>query len=358
MSRANPQAAIVSEEQLVPSENRPISKKNNQRMPPSVANKPYTKPPIEKQILAFIKTLGYDEDPKEKMTSVSTFVATRHRQPWRAILSDEFKGKAVDRTSRLSKDTSSTNTRRKKVRKVKLLPKEQHVSPIKSGRGKGYMRLDVAVELAKSVSIEEQQLQQWDIISKLKIKRQIIKDVEDTYAEWGQKLKGPVIEDPSIRSLLDLRRESKKSILESLWQEKQPVGGEGSNTNEEKDEKIDDFDMDLSANEPQGDDDDDARFGVFVYKKSIDPLISIYLSPTVTCSSLKYIQSLLNEPPAHELTDFMSNLVYTNAYRTSVVANPVGNPEATSYISEFTSSQSKEAHAKGKEEHKEDQLQK
>ncbi|GJT08397.1 hypothetical protein Tco_0842859 [Tanacetum coccineum] len=120
MSRANLQAAIVSEEQLVPSANRLIIKKNNQRvaldsnitvtllrlvigilrhhklykpvsltaiMPPPVANKPYTKPPTENQILTFIKILGYDEDSKAKMTSVSTFVATRLRQPWRAILS-------------------------------------------------------------------------------------------------------------------------------------------------------------------------------------------------------------------------------------------------------------------------------
>ncbi|GKB45402.1 hypothetical protein Tco_0896155 [Tanacetum coccineum] len=104
MSRANPQAAIISEEQLVPSANRLINKKSNQRvasdsnirdtllklvigilkhhmlyrpMPLPVANKPYTKPPSEKQILAFIKTPGYDEDPKAKMTSISTLVSTK-----------------------------------------------------------------------------------------------------------------------------------------------------------------------------------------------------------------------------------------------------------------------------------------
>ncbi|GJX61469.1 hypothetical protein Tco_0294369 [Tanacetum coccineum] len=48
---------------------------------------PYTKPPTKNQILGFIKTLGYDEDPKAKMTFISTFFATRLRQQWRAILS-------------------------------------------------------------------------------------------------------------------------------------------------------------------------------------------------------------------------------------------------------------------------------
>ncbi|GKE79373.1 hypothetical protein Tco_1545493 [Tanacetum coccineum] len=120
MSRANPQATIVSKEQLVPLANRLVIKKNNQHVasdsditdtmlrfvvvilrhhklyklvsltaitPQPDSKKPYTKPPTENQILGFIKTLGYDEDPKAKMTYVLTFAATRLRQPWRAILS-------------------------------------------------------------------------------------------------------------------------------------------------------------------------------------------------------------------------------------------------------------------------------
>ncbi|GKE29736.1 hypothetical protein Tco_1445120 [Tanacetum coccineum] len=120
MSRTNPHETIVSEEQLVPRANRLKMTKNNQRvalntnitdtmlrfvvgilrhhklyklesltatMPQPDSNKPYTKPPTENQILRFIKTLGYDDDLKAKMTFVSTFVATRLRQPWRAILS-------------------------------------------------------------------------------------------------------------------------------------------------------------------------------------------------------------------------------------------------------------------------------
>ncbi|GJY00247.1 hypothetical protein Tco_0357265 [Tanacetum coccineum] len=112
---------IVSKEQLVLLANRLVIKKNNQHVasdsditdtmlrfvvvilrhhklykpvsltavtPQPDSKKPYTKPPTENQILGFIKTLGYDEDPKAKMTYVLTFAATRLRQPWRAILSE------------------------------------------------------------------------------------------------------------------------------------------------------------------------------------------------------------------------------------------------------------------------------
>ncbi|GKE67397.1 hypothetical protein Tco_1521558, partial [Tanacetum coccineum] len=65
--------------------------------------------------------------------------------------------------------------------------------------------------------------------------------------------------------------------------------------------------------------DDVARFGVFMYNKSTEPLNSTYLSPTITCSSLEYIQSLLNETLANELMNFMSNPVYTDAHTTSMV---------------------------------------
>nr|GEZ50956.1 hypothetical protein [Tanacetum cinerariifolium] len=56
-------------------------------MLPPDPNNTYIKPPPENQILEFSKTLGYDEDPETKMIFVSTMVATRLYQPWRAILS-------------------------------------------------------------------------------------------------------------------------------------------------------------------------------------------------------------------------------------------------------------------------------
>ncbi|GKC58488.1 hypothetical protein Tco_1086086 [Tanacetum coccineum] len=56
-------------------------------MSPPDTNNTYTKHPLENQILGFIKTLGYDEDPDTKMIVVSKIVATRPHQPWKAILS-------------------------------------------------------------------------------------------------------------------------------------------------------------------------------------------------------------------------------------------------------------------------------
>ncbi|GKE39010.1 hypothetical protein Tco_1462415 [Tanacetum coccineum] len=168
-----------------------------------------------------------------------------------------------------------------------------------------------------------------------------------------KKLKGPAIEGPSVQSLLDLRRGSKESRLESQRQEKQAVRGEGSSaihdkyyefeyisatdsdatrdsscsdTNEAKYDETDDSYIDLSADEPKGDD-DAARFRVFMYNKSTEPLKSTYSSPTFTCSYLEYIQSLLNETHVHELTDLMSNPVYTDAHRFSAVPNLEGNRE-------------------------------
>ncbi|GJR38698.1 hypothetical protein Tco_1214382 [Tanacetum coccineum] len=95
MSRTNSQAKLVSEEQLVPRANRLVIKKNNQRvasdshiidtmlrfMPSPDPNNTYIKPPSENQILEFIKTLGYEEDPETKMIAVSKMVATRLHRP-------------------------------------------------------------------------------------------------------------------------------------------------------------------------------------------------------------------------------------------------------------------------------------
>ncbi|GJS70936.1 hypothetical protein Tco_0703777 [Tanacetum coccineum] len=56
----------------------------------------------------------------------------------------------------------------------------------------------------------------------------------DTYAEWGQKLKGPAVDNPAVQSLLDLRKGLKSSRLESLKQKKQAVAGEGSSATHNK----------------------------------------------------------------------------------------------------------------------------
>ncbi|GKF79497.1 hypothetical protein Tco_0235065, partial [Tanacetum coccineum] len=147
------------------------------------------------------------------------------------------------------------------------------------------------------------------------------------------------------------------SRLESLRQKKQPVTGEGSSAahnkyysssdsdatlysssldkSEESTNEIDDaeeFDMDLSNDNPQGDD-NDARYRVFMHNKSTTTPSSTYLSLTVTSSSLDFIQTLLDETPTNELTDFMSHPVHIDAHTISVVQYPEENPELTSYIS-------------------------
>ncbi|GJV89814.1 hypothetical protein Tco_1533752 [Tanacetum coccineum] len=246
---------------------------------------------------------------------------------------------------------------------------EQHVSLVKSGRGKGFicygdqvvnvpnkLKKDVmprktrsltiaeeAVvgELAKSISIHEPLTQQRRR-SQLTIDSQLDDTVADTYAEWGQKLKGLAVEDLAVQLLLDLQKGSKASRLESLKQKKQAVAGEGSSaahnkycdssdtdsdatlhssssdkTEEGANETNDTnkSDMDLSDDNPQGDD-DAVRYGVFLHNKSTATPNYTYLSLTVTSSSLDFIQTLLDEIPTNKLMDFMSHLVYTDAQTT------------------------------------------
>ncbi|GJX86031.1 hypothetical protein Tco_0336805 [Tanacetum coccineum] len=133
--------------------------------------------------------------------------------------------------------------------------KEQHVSLVKTRRGKGFMcyadqvanvpnklKKDVVPrktrsltiveeavvgELANSIIIQEPRSQRRRR-SQLTIDSQTDEAVADMYNEWGQKLKGPAVEDPAVQSLLDLQKGSKASKLKSLRKKKQPVAGEGS----------------------------------------------------------------------------------------------------------------------------------
>ncbi|GKC39241.1 hypothetical protein Tco_1051625 [Tanacetum coccineum] len=236
---------------------------------------------------------------------------------------------------------------------MEVTESRRHVSPIKNGRGKGFMcygdqvsnvpnklKKDVVPRKTRSLTIAEE-------------------TIVDMYNEWGHKLKGPAVEDPAVQSLLDLRKGSKASRLKSLRQKKQPVTGEessathnkyyssldiashatlySSSSDESKEsanetDDVDESDMDLSDDNPHGDD-DAARYEVFMHNKSTATPNSTYLNLTVTSSSLDFIRILLDETPANELMDFMSHPMYTDAHTTSVVHNPKGNPKLTSYIS-------------------------
>ncbi|GJZ58501.1 hypothetical protein Tco_0613995 [Tanacetum coccineum] len=126
-----------------------------------------------------------------------------------------------------------------KVRTKKLMRTRRATCAVRSGRGKGYMRsrdqeenapiafkkIDVprktrsltvadniveepvAVELAKSINIEEKRHQQHAIMTQLTSDHQINKDIDDTYAEWGQApliLRGPPLLVPSCCVIFDL----------------------------------------------------------------------------------------------------------------------------------------------------------
>ncbi|GKA00148.1 hypothetical protein Tco_0672698 [Tanacetum coccineum] len=407
------------------------------QMPSPDTKTPYTKPPIKNQILRFIKTLGYDDDSKAKMTSLSTFVATRLRQPCKAILSvlnrsltgkysswdiarlpilqilceivhsanldfasiicDEFEWQKVDRSTKPSKmskllythftkliidyflscnknipcrsnskmhsegdDSPITNCRTLKWKVRKQEPEEQNVSPVRSGKGKGYMRSgDNEANVSKIFKKDDVPRKTRSLaVAEERVADKLAKSI-NTYAEWGQKLKGPVVEDPTVQSLLDLQKGSKANRLESLKQKKQAVAGEGSSvahikyddTSDTKSDvtccsscsdtleesangtnDADDSDLNLSDDNPDKDD-DTAGFGVFMYNKSTETPKSTYLRPTITTSSLDFIQNLLDETPVNELTDLMSNLVYTYAPTTLVVHNLDGNHEVRSFLS-------------------------
>ncbi|GKE29737.1 hypothetical protein Tco_1445121 [Tanacetum coccineum] len=107
-------------------------------------------------------------------------------------------------------------------------PEEQHVSPVKSRQGKGYMRSGDQEENFPSAfkkNVVPRKTRSLTVADN--IVEEPAADVKDTYAEWGQKRKGHVVEDPDAHLLLDLCKGSKTRRLESLKQAKQVVAGEG-----------------------------------------------------------------------------------------------------------------------------------
>ncbi|GKB78218.1 hypothetical protein Tco_0945113 [Tanacetum coccineum] len=133
-----------------------------------------------------------------------------------------------------------------------------------------------------------------DLRLSLKKQFQIDDTVIDTHAEWGHKLKSPAVDDPTVQSLLDLRKGSRASRLESLKQKNSDKPEESANETDDAGE----YDMDLSDDNPKGDD-DAAWYGVFMHTKSTVTPNSTYLGLTVTSSSLDFIQTLLEETPAN-----------------------------------------------------------
>ncbi|GJU91538.1 hypothetical protein Tco_1303961 [Tanacetum coccineum] len=162
---------------------------------------------------------------------------------------------------------------------------------------------------------------------KLVLKKEVNTKVDEAYAaKKGKKLKCITSKDLVVQSLLDLRRGSKERRLESMRKEMQAGKGEGS-----KDVK--DSDMDKVDEDSDKGDDTTAGFGVFMHDKTKKLPKYTPFSPTITYSSMKDYTMLLNDQPENELMDLMCGLVYTKAHTTFVVANPEGNPKVTSFLS-------------------------
>nr|GEW46123.1 retrovirus-related Pol polyprotein from transposon TNT 1-94 [Tanacetum cinerariifolium] len=177
------------------------------------------------------------------------------------IINDAIKQSARYKFYNMKKDESEKGI-------VKNEPEEQHVSPVRSVRGKEYMCIGnqevnvsskpkkdvvpknprtltvadniveqetVAVKLAKSISIKEQRLQQ-----------HIDEDKDDEHDD------------------------------------------------------IKDYDMDISTDYDKRYNDDVGGFGLLVYNKSQELPKFTSFSPVVTCSSMKDLSNLLNDPHAIE----------------------------------------------------------
>nr|GEU80910.1 hypothetical protein [Tanacetum cinerariifolium] len=170
--------------------------------------------------------------------------------------------------------------------KAKIVDKleEQHVSLIKSGRGKGFILhgdqvANVPNKLMKDVVLR---------------KTRSLTIAEKTVV-------GELAKFISIQESCSQRHTASDATLYSS----------SSDESEESANEIDDtdeYDMDLSHDNPHGDD-DDARYGVFMYKKFTATPNSTYLSLTITSSSLDFIKTLLDETLVNELTEIKKLLL-------------------------------------------------
>nr|GEV78125.1 hypothetical protein [Tanacetum cinerariifolium] len=203
-----------------------------------------------------------------------------------AIISDAIK-KKVSYTYYMAKKV--------KNKKAKIVDKaeEQHVSPFKSRRGKRFMCYGDQVVNAPN-----------------KLKKDVVPRKTRSQTIFEETIVGLAFDDPVFQSLLDLRKGSKASRLDSLKQKKQVVAGEGSrvahnkyynssnndseatlyssslNKTKEGSNKTNDVnesDIYLSDDNLNGDD-DVVGFGMFMHNKSTATPNSTYLGSTITSS--------------------------------------------------------------------------
>ncbi|GJS53533.1 hypothetical protein Tco_0626895 [Tanacetum coccineum] len=237
MSRENPQAANVSEEQLVPSANRLLIKKNNQH----VTSDSNITDSLLRLVVGILKHHKLNKPVSLPATIPVIYLHQSRLAPYKIINNIDSKYKfGMEIPDSMITDAIKQSIRYKFYRQKKAKSKkgDQEVnvpSAFKKNVVPNKIRsLTVAdniveeiviVELAKSLSIEEQQCA---IMTQLTIDRKNKKDVQDTYAEWGQKLKA---------TDSDTTQDSSHSDID-----------------DEKDDETDDSDMDLSNDEPKEDD--------------------------------------------------------------------------------------------------------
>ncbi|GJS18469.1 hypothetical protein Tco_0412941 [Tanacetum coccineum] len=318
MSRTNSQDEIVSEEQLVPRANRLVIKKNNQRVasdshitdtmlrfvveilrqhklykPVSLtATVPiiYLHQSQNKDDCRFkngrYKTSStiesYSECSYQSLLGKGIKAGTTVRLPIIQILWGDYRfGMEIPDTmisDAIKKLAGYKFYMAKKVKsenaKTVDEPEEQHVSPVKSRRGKGFMCYgnqvaNVPTSLKKDVVPRKTRSQ--TIVEEIVI-GELADSISIQELRTQQRLS---VEDPAVQSLLDLRKGLKASRLESLRQKKQAVAGEGSSAAHNKYYDSSDNDSEAilySSN------DDATRYGVLMHNKSTATSNSTYLS--------------------------------------------------------------------------------
>nr|GEX50356.1 hypothetical protein [Tanacetum cinerariifolium] len=225
-----------------------------------------------------------DDHPITKLLSTTNGEYKFRMEVPDAMISDAIKKKAGYKYYMAKKVES---------KKAKIIdePKEQHVSPIKSRRGKGFMCCGDQVSNVPN-----------------KLKKDVVPRKTRSFT---------IAEEAIVDELANSINTASDATLYASSSDK-PDGSANETDDADK------FEMDLSDDNPHGDD-DDARYGVFMHNKCTATPNSTYLNLTVTSSLLDFIQTFLDETPVNELMDFMSHPVYIDAQTTSVEMFPDEN---------------------------------
>ncbi|GJT13898.1 hypothetical protein Tco_0860940 [Tanacetum coccineum] len=328
MLRTNSQVEIVSEEQLVPRANRLVIKKNNQHVASDSL--------ITDTMLIFVVEILIHHKLYNPVSLSATVPIIYLHQFWTTINHNKnnytFTFELDTHTFTLTPGLLRTvlqmppldpnNTYTKPPSEIQIL--EFIKILVKSGRGKGFMCYGDQVANVPN-----------------KLKKDVVPRKTRSLTIAEETVVGTAVEDLAVQSLLDLRKGSKASRLESLRQKKQPVAGEGSSVahnkynyssdtasdatlyysssdeSEESENETDDayeFDMDLSNDNPHKYDD------------------------VARCSSNKKFNA--GNVPEQECSSYTISI--SKEYFLSYNNSPT----------KLTSNQSKEADAKGKKEYK------